>query len=596
MNVKELKWHIRNGLIKPKYFYIPLIGHESESIIRFKFDYDTGGDIYISQMYISYNTYSFMHENGTYDQNYKGYAFETDTEWRFPVPDPSQWEIYPVPDLSSIDISVRNGTISSRYNTSFNVTFSEPQTLVEISGLPPGVYYISPTRPSSVSSWTYYPTYYTDYDSQHYVSHSSGYGMIDRNGKFSGFSYSYIYDSQQIGYDFYCASTKFANDTMPVIGRKQRVVRFVVALVPSGYNQATTTVQERYAYDSRTILHYDYDRICYFHIVDYYNGVDKWIDTTNNTVFRYKKWDVHTEQTSSNYAYDAVVKIYDGDRYIGSFCRKTVASYKSYEIVTGNAEGDDSNPPEPPSGRTPGSSESRYSLYTITDGLLGYDSEQQTFGTLPSRFDTCYLEPDDTTQSMPIAYGMVYSGEGLNSVCGREEKEILVKYPYGSTSTTRTIDGKTDYTRAGTINVVLTASSRERYNSNYRYPGIRVWYSSDETYYAAPSSSGINAAVWDSGIRDPKLTHINFPGIDHTEQNEARSVFLTLLSNSGEPISETLPDSPDYTFDETTGELSGTTVWMDYKDGMTKALCTEYLTIFKNGYVSGGAIEIGVEN
>lgn len=279
MKVNEFKIHVMRGLLRPEYFYIPLFGHNHKMPVRFKFTDEFGDDVFVSGFTLTYNKYTFTHdsykgESGymqyVYDEYPKGYAFNEDCEWRFPVPDPSLYEVYPVPDLTAYDITAKNGTVEKGSETVY-ITFDVPQTLAELENLPAGAYYVNVPAPAGISYFDYYPGYYTDeyafvpddsvpgfdpgkewhkgdlmasngvlfvcqYDYKPGDSVNSGlfrakredypvpsrypYGMIDRNGAFSGWYYKYIYDSasySQLGYNFYGITKKFENNTMPVV-------------------------------------------------------------------------------------------------------------------------------------------------------------------------------------------------------------------------------------------------------------------------------------------------------------------------------------------------------------------------------------------
>lgn len=194
----------------------------------------------MTQVYISYYTYSLFHdlyqdEHGQWiqdhDTEYKGYCFSTDYNWRFPVPNPSEFEILPVPDFTQeeqMPIVVQNCTLSAG-RTYFMITFTNPETVVEIRNLPCGVYNINVTPTNEMKNIQYYPSYYNDYPSTHSVSR--GQVMIDRSGNLSGFSYINLYNSvspyQPTGYDFYCISDKFANNIVEVVGERKSHLKFV---------------------------------------------------------------------------------------------------------------------------------------------------------------------------------------------------------------------------------------------------------------------------------------------------------------------------------------------------------------------------------
>jgi len=282
MKVKEFKIHLLRGIMRPEYFYIPILKRKDETLpIRFKFTDEFGDDIFISQFVLNYNTYALYHdryldESGnwqyTQDEYQKGYTFEEDCEWRFPVPDPSQYEVYPVPDLTAFDIKVKNGSIE-KGNTTVQISFDEPQTLAEIENLPAGIYYVGVPLPSAIVYFRFYPGYYTEeyafeaddsipafdpqkewhkgdiiaangtiyvcqYDykpgdpissnlfrakkADYPILSNNQYGMIDRSGKFSGYYRYDVYNTVspygQLGYNFYGITKKFENNTMPVVG------------------------------------------------------------------------------------------------------------------------------------------------------------------------------------------------------------------------------------------------------------------------------------------------------------------------------------------------------------------------------------------
>ena len=125
MNVKEFKIHVMRGLMRPEYFYIPLIYKSKESLpVRFRIIDEFGDDVFISKLVLYYQIYSFNHDINQYDTYAKGYTFNADADWRYPVPDPSGYEV-PIPDFTNINVKVKNG-IAEKSGTTITVTFEIP--------------------------------------------------------------------------------------------------------------------------------------------------------------------------------------------------------------------------------------------------------------------------------------------------------------------------------------------------------------------------------------------------------------------------------------------------------------------------------------
>ena len=270
MNVKEFKIHVMRGLMRPEYFYIPLIYKSKESLpVRFRIIDEFGDDVFISKLVLYYQIYSFNHDINQYDTYAKGYTFNADADWRYPVPDPSGYEV-PIPDFTNINVKVKNG-IAEKSGTTITVTFEIPRSLIEIENLPAGIYSARVDAPSYIKNTKYYPNYYDEYynippgvdietlprfdpnlewhtgdyiinNGQVFVCqydyhpgdsisgdlfkrynedrrpYDTDRGLIDRHGNFSGFYYQSVYEnSQQIGYNFYGITKKFDDNTMPIV-------------------------------------------------------------------------------------------------------------------------------------------------------------------------------------------------------------------------------------------------------------------------------------------------------------------------------------------------------------------------------------------
>lgn len=190
------------------------------------------------QLYVQ--TYSLYHdlyqdEHGEWhtehDTVYKEYCFPQDFEWRFPIPDPSIYEIYPVvnfTDAGDTPIVVQNCNLDI-YSTALTITLNNPENIVEIRNLPCGIYSLNVYPSEQMENLQYYPDYYNNYPSSHYIQR--GNVQIDRNGNVSGFSKKDLYNTespyQPIGYDFYCITDKFTNNIVPVVGTRRPLMKYV---------------------------------------------------------------------------------------------------------------------------------------------------------------------------------------------------------------------------------------------------------------------------------------------------------------------------------------------------------------------------------
>ncbi len=261
MDTKEFRKRLLRAYIRSEYFYLPVKEEETVSgIYILAVDDETGNPVNaILQVTLSYYTQQLYHDvhkdpdTGSWvvvrDEYSKGYAFETNYDWRNPVPNPSQYEVYPVPVLSNIDITAEDATVSKQ--TSYvTITPDNPTSRIHIENLPVGNYSVNVYYDlNGYRNMQYYPTYYNN--ERYSVSHSSGYVQIDRNGNFSGFYYQALSDPNDghpTGYDFYGITDKFAHNTMPVsftVVHNFRVV-FTWIDIPGVTDTATLLHDEAY--------------------------------------------------------------------------------------------------------------------------------------------------------------------------------------------------------------------------------------------------------------------------------------------------------------------------------------------------------------
>lgn len=276
MDVHEFKIRLMRGLIRPEYFYIPVLKRKGGIFVEV-LDLD-GNPFYVQEISISYATNQLFHgfnRNSSgyqmiYDKESKGYAFDEDIvdEWRFPLPmipddpehkpnpdftndpypDPSDYEILPLPDftqnppvvddadvVSVSQLGIRYA-IKSKYKKrvykdgAFVVEEAVGRSLIELKNMPVGMYTIS-VRTNDENPWVIdgsyvynnYPDYYLDYDTDKYTESGylqHNYCMVDNNNKFSGAALYTFYDNMYgyiTGYDFLFSSVKFQNNTMPII-------------------------------------------------------------------------------------------------------------------------------------------------------------------------------------------------------------------------------------------------------------------------------------------------------------------------------------------------------------------------------------------
>lgn len=191
----------------------------------------------ISRINLYYYTYRFYHEcrqDGdewivVMDETAKGYCFPSDYNWRFPIPNPSQYEILPVIDFTQQGDTpevVQDCTLTVS-STAVTIVLTDPETFVEIRNLPCGVYSCNVIPTEDMAGMQYYPAYYNNYSD--YVSR--GMVQIDRNGALSGFSYKSLYNDvspyQPIGYDFYCLTDKFTDGIVDVVGTRRHRIKLV---------------------------------------------------------------------------------------------------------------------------------------------------------------------------------------------------------------------------------------------------------------------------------------------------------------------------------------------------------------------------------
>ena len=199
MDRTELRKRWIMGTVQPELFYIPW-GHKKTGSIIYISVVDTEGNpVNVTGLTLSYYTYTLYHnierdETGNYtvvvDETNKGYAFNQDTEWRYPVPLPSQWEILPLPDFRISRPHIEGAEETNIYQLRATYTFPA-RNLIEITNIYQGAYSILIQQPPDVLSMSYAPDYYNNYDSDHPVDRSSY--QIDRNGQFSGFSFKTLY-------------------------------------------------------------------------------------------------------------------------------------------------------------------------------------------------------------------------------------------------------------------------------------------------------------------------------------------------------------------------------------------------------------------
>lgn len=272
MNVKEFKIHLMRGLMRPEYFYIPVLKHKKkEGIFVEVLDLD-GDPFYVNKIKITYMTFSYLHGYSyhspiyRYDTENKGYAFEEDTVdvWRYPLPwkpdfveeifpDPSPYELLPLPDFTenapyaddmehaelaeSSELSVTYKFTDTKKGLSYKdggfVYTDKPcgRSLIELKNMPAGIYRVEvgdPMTDPTMSDYLYYPDYYRDYDTEKYPSAEYDHTLcqIDRNQKFSGFYTEHLHDTTtgyETGLDFIFITEKFKNNTMPIIANKSYI-------------------------------------------------------------------------------------------------------------------------------------------------------------------------------------------------------------------------------------------------------------------------------------------------------------------------------------------------------------------------------------
>lgn len=255
MDRAELRKRWIMGAVQPELFYIPW-GHKKASkyTIYIRIKDVNGNPVNVNGLYLGYNTYMLYHNviekpDGGYDyisdETYKGYAFDKDTEWRNPVPLPSQWEILPLPNFIENHPIIEDSEIISVGNTYVRYSFSS-RNIIEINNVPCGVFYISVDQPNSVYEMSYCPDYYNDYDNQHSVNRNTY--QIDKTGKFSGFSYISLYHETKyypIGYDFYCTTDKLENNILDIVCKVAPKIKLVFCWVdlPNVTNRVCNSVQ-----------------------------------------------------------------------------------------------------------------------------------------------------------------------------------------------------------------------------------------------------------------------------------------------------------------------------------------------------------------
>lgn len=254
MDTKEFRKRLLRAYVRSEYFYLPIYDKEQVAgIFIAAFDDDGNPVNGIVSVRLSYRTWQFYHDlhkdpdTGSWvvdiDRTYKGYAFETNYDWRYVVPNPSQFEIYPLPDLTQCDISADDATVSVS-SSSLTVTPNTTASLIHIENLPIGSYDVTVNRDTDrFRDILYYPDYYNNerYEVDH--SNTTHTIQIDRHSKFSGFEVHSLYDPNDghpTGYDFYAITTKFANNTMPVVLYPKYNIRVVFGFVNIGFNAQQT--------------------------------------------------------------------------------------------------------------------------------------------------------------------------------------------------------------------------------------------------------------------------------------------------------------------------------------------------------------------
>lgn len=253
MDVKEFKLRALHGLIRPRYFYIPVKTEEEETIssIIIVIEDEEGNPAYVTGCSISINSYTWPYDGSwneshtqyttLYTDSSDTYIFDDDFRWIIPVTDKDNYRV-PTPDFSLTGKAptIDGGGVdtSSIYSYRASFTFTSPKNRIKIDNLRPGRYNLDVTLAPGWYTKTYAPEHwddiYTNGEPWMPINYQNDYFtlQITKSGQLTGVGEWYHSPEIRPPYtdyiDFFKIKKPFENNVYPIVTKRRTRLRFVL--------------------------------------------------------------------------------------------------------------------------------------------------------------------------------------------------------------------------------------------------------------------------------------------------------------------------------------------------------------------------------
>lgn len=338
MDVKEFKLRALHGLIRPRYFYIPVKTEEEETIssIIIVIEDEEGNPAYVTGCSISINSYTWPYDGSwneshtqyttLYTDSSDTYIFDDDFRWIIPVTDKDNYRV-PTPDFSLTGKAptIDGGGVdtSSIYSYRASFTFTSPKNRIKIDNLRPGRYNLDVTLAPGWYTKTYAPEHwddiYTNGEPWMPINYQNDYFtlQITKSGQLTGVGEWYHAPEIRPPYtdyiDFFKIKKPFENNVYPIVTKRKTHLRFVLThIIIPGLNDRTL----RTKHVSRVIDQFPYNSGTWS--LSAYYGVNIGYFTYNVTKI-------------------LGFKVYEDDKYVGIYCPQPITVYGSTNQISENA-------------------------------------------------------------------------------------------------------------------------------------------------------------------------------------------------------------------------------------------------------------------